>query len=399
MTGGPLAGIRVLEIAGLGPTPFTGMMLADMGADVLRLERPTGRTIRFVPDAYDVPSRGRRSVAIDLKADGAAELVLDLVRRSDVLIEGYRPGVCERLGIGPEPCLAVNPRLVYTRITGWGQDGPRAHLGGHDINYIAVTGALGAIGERGRKPVPPLNLLGDFGGGGMLAVTGTLAALVEVQRHGRGQVVDAAMIDGVSSLLATTYGYASAGVLSAERESNYTDGGAPFYRTYECSDGGYVAVGAVETVFFTRLVQTLGVAVRPEDQRDKAQWAQQSQLIGAAFAARSRDEWAAVFTEVDACVSPVLTFREAAADEQVAARATLITRDGVTQPAPAPRFGGSAASLGRPPRSPGADTTGALMEWGVPAEEVGRLLTAGVVLHPAGRSDSEGSDADGKEHA
>jgi alpha-methylacyl-CoA racemase len=388
--GGPLAGIRALEVAGLGPTPFTGMMLADMGADVLRLERPTGRTIRFVPDRYDVPSRGRRSVAIDLKAAGAAELVLALVRHSDVLIEGYRPGVCERLGIGPAPCLAANPRLVYTRITGWGQDGPRAHLGGHDINYIAATGALSAIGERDRKPMPPLNLLGDFGGGGMLAVVGTLAALVEVERHGRGQVVDAAMIDGVSSLLATTYGYASAGVLSPERESNFTDGGAPFYRTYACAGGGYVAVGAVEAVFFTRLVQTLGVPIRPEDQQDKARWPEMSQLIGEVFATRTRDEWAAVFSEVDACVSPVLSFTEAAADEQVAARATLITRDGVTQPAPSPRFGATPSELGRPPRSPGADSASALIEWGVPPDEVERLLKAGVVI-AAADTDSSGA--------
>jgi alpha-methylacyl-CoA racemase len=392
---GPLFGVKVLEFAGIGPGPFCGMMLADMGAEVLRLERFGGRTVRMVPDRYDVPSRGRRSVAIDLKVTGAAELVLELVRRSHVLIEGYRPGVCERLGIGPAPCLAANPRLVYTRITGWGQEGPRAHLGGHDINYIAATGALSAIGERGRKPMPPLNLLGDFGGGGMLAVVGTLAALVEVERHGRGQVVDAAMIDGVSSLLATTYGYAGAGVLSPERESNFTDGGAPFYRTYLCADGGYVAVGAVEGVFFSRLVQTLGVPVRPEDQQDKTRWPEMSLLIGEVFATKTRDEWAEVFSEVDACVSPVLSFTEAAADEQVAARATLINRDGFTQPAPSPRFGATPSGLGRPPRSPGADTSSALMEWGVPADEVERLLKEGVVIAAETRS----SDAEGKEGA
>jgi alpha-methylacyl-CoA racemase len=387
MTGGPLDGIRVLELAGLGPTPFACMMLADMGADVLRLERPTGRTIRMVPDSYDVPARGRQSVAINLKAPGAADLVLDLAQRGDVLVEGFRPGVCERLGIGPKPCLAANPRLVYTRITGWGQDGPRAHLGGHDINYIAVTGALSTIGERGRKPVPPLNLLGDFGGGGMLAVVGVLAALIEVQRHGRGQVVDAAMIDGVSSLLATTHGYASAGVLAAERGSNFTDGGAPYYTTYRCADGGYVAVGAVEPAFFARLVATLGVPVDPADQMDRAQWAQMTDLIGDAFAARTRDEWAAVFSEVDACVSPVLTMGEAASEGQVAARQTLVTRDGVTQPAPAPRFAATPTSIGRPPRPAGADTVEGLTRWGVPAQEVARLLAAGVVLRPQSTED------------
>ena len=379
MSSGPLDGIRVIEIAGLGPTPFCCMMLADMGAEVLRLERFGGRTVRMVPDRYDVPSRGRRSVAIDLKAPGAAGLVLDLVRHADVFVEGYRPGVCERLGIGPEPCLAVNPRLVYTRITGWGQDGPRAHLGGHDINYIAVSGALGLIGERGRKPVPPLNLLGDFGGGGMLAVTGTLAALLEASRHGRGQVVDAAMVDGVSSLLATTHGYASAGALEPERESNFTDGGAPYYTTYQCADGGYVAVGAVEPVFFARLTQTLGVPCEPGDQGDRDKWPELTKQIAAVFATRTRDEWAQVFSEVDACVSPVLTMGEAAADGQIAARQTLVTRDGVTQPAPAPRFATTPAEMGPPTRQPGADTVAALADWGVPAAAVARLVEAQVV--------------------
>ena len=388
MSGGPLDGIRVIEIAGLGPTPFACMMLADMGADVLRLERPSGRTIRLVPDSYDVPSRGRRSVAVDLKAPGAADLVLYLAQCSDVLVEGYRPGVCERLGIGPKPCLAANSRLVYTRITGWGQEGPRTHLGGHDINYIAVTGALSAIGERGRKPVPPLNLLGDFGGGGMLAVVGTLAALIEVQRHGHGQVVDAAMIDGVSSLLATTHGYASAGTFAAERGTNFTDGGAPYYTTYRCADDGYVAVGAVEPVFFARLVETLGVPVSPDDQMDRAKWAEITQLIADVFAQRTRDEWAAVFSEVDACVSPVLAMHEAASDGQVAARRTLVTRDGVTQPAPAPRFAATPTSIGQPPRRPGEDTVQALTQWGVAAQEVERLLAAGIVLRAQTREEA-----------
>lgn len=377
----------MLEVAGLGPTPFACMMLADMGAEVLRLERPSGRTVRIVPDRYDVPSRGRRSVAIDLKAPGAADLVLVLARQSDVLVEGFRPGVCERLGIGPEPCLAANPRLVYTRITGWGQEGPRAHLGGHDINYIAVSGALAAIGERGRKPVPPLNLLGDFGGGGMLAVVGTLAALLEAVRHGRGQVVDAAMIDGVSSLLATTHGYASAGVFSDQRESNFTDGGAPYYTTYRCADGRYVAVGAVEPVFFARLVAVLGVSASAADQRDRGKWPQLKKQIGDAFAIRTRDEWAEVFSEVDACVSPVLTIDEAAADRQIASRQTLVTRDGVTQPASAPRFAATPTSIGSPPLEPGSDTVAALTEWGVPASEVTRLLHVQVVHGPLTRTE------------
>lgn len=377
---GPLDGIRILEIAGLGPTPYACMLLSDMGAEVLRLERSTGRTIRLVPDSFDVPSRGRQSVAIDLKAPDAAALVLDLARRSDVFVEGYRPGVCERLGIGPKECLDVNPRLVYTRITGWGQDGPRAHLGGHDINYIAVTGALAAIGERGGKPVPPLNLLGDFGGGGMLAVIGVLGALVEVQRHGRGQVVDVAMIDGVSSLLATTHGYASAGAISYERGSNFMDGGAPYYATYLCADGGYVAVGAVEPVFFGRLVEALGVAVRPDDQLDRSRWPEIERAFASVFATRTRDEWADLFSTVDACVSPVLAMDEVAADEQVAARGTVITRDGVTQPAAVPRFSATPAEPGLPPRLAGEDTVAALTSWGVGADEVERLIAAGAVI-------------------
>jgi alpha-methylacyl-CoA racemase len=379
MSSGPLDGVRVLEIAGLGPTPFAGMMLSDMGAEVLRMERPSGRTVRLVPDSHDVMSRGRRSVAIDLKAPGASALVLDLVRRADVLLEGYRPGVCERLGIGPDACLAANPRLVYARITGWGQEGPRAALGGHDINYIAVTGALAAIGEHGGPPVPPLNLVGDFGGGGMLAVVGVLGALVEVHRHGRGQIVDAAMVDGVSSLLASTHGYASAGAVDAERGANVMDGGAPYYRTYRCADGGYVAVGAVEPVFFGRLVEALGLDIRPEEQADRGAWPRLTDAFTTAFAGRTRDEWAAVFAEVDACVTPVLTFWEAPSDDHLAARRTLFSRNGVTQPAPSPRFSATPGEAGRPTRRPGSDTVDGLTDWGVSREQVDLLLRDGVV--------------------
>jgi alpha-methylacyl-CoA racemase len=367
----------VLEIAGLGPVPFAGMMLADLGAEVLRLERPTGRSVRLVPDTFDVPARGRRTVAIDLKAAGAAELVAQLATRADVLVEGYRPGTCERLGIGPDELLGANPALVYARITGWGQEGPRARLGGHDINYIAVAGALAAIGERGRRPMPPLNLVGDFGGGGLLAVSGILAALIHARATGVGQVVDAAMVDGVSSLLATAHGYRSAGATSDERESNFMDGGSPHYRTYECADGEYVAVGAVEPVFFRALVETLGVDVDPVDQLDRARWPHIESELSRAFEGHTRDEWAEVFSRVDACVSPVLTLAEAANDPQIAARATLVERNGVTQPAPAPRFSATPGAIGVPPRPAGGDTVEALRDWGV--EDVDRLLTAGIV--------------------
>lgn len=379
---GPLDGVRVLEMAGQGPVPFAGMVLADMGADVLRLERSTGRTVKLVPPRFDVVGRGRRSVAIDMKAPGAADLVLDLARTADVFLEGFRPGVCERLGVGPDACLTANPSLVYTRITGWGQDGPRAQLGGHDINYVAVTGALNAIGERSGPPVPPLNLVGDFGGGGMSALIGVLAALQAVARGGPGQVVDVSMAEGVATLLATTYGYHSAGALSDERESNFVDGGSPHYRTYRCADGGYVAVGAVEPVFFKRLVETLDVDVDPALQHDRAAWPRIRRCLEASFATRTRDEWAEIFSRVDACVSPVLDLGEAHNDAQLDARGALLEVDDVRQPAPSPRFSRTPTTAGHPPRPPGTDTRSALAAWGVAGAAVRALLDAGVVSEP-----------------
>ncbi|SOD71761.1 alpha-methylacyl-CoA racemase [Jatrophihabitans sp. GAS493] len=386
---GPLAGVRVLELAGQGGVPFAGMALADMGAEVLRLERPSGRAVKLVPPQFDVVGRGRRSVAIDLKADGAADLVLQLVTTADVLLEGFRPGVTERLGLGPDECLAANPSLVYARVTGWGQRGPRALLGGHDINYIAVTGALAAIGERDRRPVPPLNLVGDFAGGGLSALVGILAALHSVTTGGAGQVVDVAMLDGVSSLLSTAYGYRSAGATSDDRESNFVDGGSPHYRTYECRDGGYVAVGAVEPVFFARLIETLGVDVDPSDQLDRSRWAAITEALAAAFMTRDRDEWAEIFGDVDACVTPVLSLVEAQQDRQVRARDILIERAGVIQPAPSPRFSATPSAAGLPPRVPGEDTVEALLDWGVPRERIDGLL-AGGVLRDASAHRSDG---------
>jgi alpha-methylacyl-CoA racemase len=384
---GPLAGVRVIELAGQGGVPFACALLADMGAEVLRLERSTGRAVKLVGPEFDVVARGRRSVAIDLKAEGAAALVLELVRSADVLVEGFRPGVCERLGIGPDECLAANPRLVYARVTGWGQDGPRALLGGHDINYIAATGALAAIGERGRRPMPPLNLVGDFAAGGMAALVGILAALHAARAGGNGagdgQVVDIAMVDGVATLLATAYGYHSAGALSDEREANFVDGGSPHYRTYECADGRYVAVGAVEPVFFERLVSTLGVDVDPAAQLDRDQWEDIAAKLAAAFATRSRDEWAATFGDVDACVTPVLGLGEAVGDPHLVARGVLVRRQGVVQPAPAPRFSATPAELSAPPRVPGADTESALADWGIEAQRIAALVAAGALSVPA----------------
>lgn len=379
---GPLTGLKVVEMAGQGPVPFAGMYLADMGAEVLRLERPTGRTVKLAPPRFDVVARGRRSVAIDMKADGAAELVLELLTEADVFLEGFRPGVCERLGVGPEAALERNPSLVYARVTGWGQDGPRAQEGGHDINYIAVTGALDAIGEKDRRPVPPLNLVGDFGGGGMSALTGILAALYAVGRGFPGQVVDVAMVEGVNGLLATAHGYQSAGVTVDSRESNFVDGGAPYYRTYECSDGRYIAVGAVEPQFFRALVETLGVEADLADQGNRDRWPAIRHTFAKAFARKTRDEWVRSFDGVDACFSPVLTLAEASSDPQLIARDAIRVRDGVSQPTPSPKFSATPGEVGHAPRPPGTDTRSALADWGIAPNRVGDLIDTRVVFEP-----------------
>jgi alpha-methylacyl-CoA racemase len=373
---GPLAGVRVIELAGIGPGPFACMLLADLGAEVLRVDRPDPgpRLIR-----HDVLARGRRSVALDLKHPEAAEVVLRLVDRADALVEGYRPGVAERLGLGPDACLARNARLVYGRMTGWGQRGPLAGRVGHDINYIGVAGALDAIGEPGRKPVPPLNLVADFGGGGMFLVLGLLAALLERDRSGQGQVVDAAMVDGVSALLALFYGLRAGGEWQDRRGGNLLDGGAPFYDTYRCADGRYVAVGALEPQFWAALVATLRLADMP-DQWDIARWPEQRARLAETFAARRRDEWAALFAGVDACVTPVLTLGEAPAHPHLAERGTVVEHGGVRQPAPAPRFSRTPGALSAPPAAPGAHTRAALREWGFDPAEVRRLEEAGVAV-------------------
>jgi alpha-methylacyl-CoA racemase len=352
---GPLAGTKVVELAGLGPAPHACMQLADLGAEVVRVDRAGSAP-------FAVLDRGRRSIALDLKAAGAAEVVLRLVEQADVLVEGFRPGVAERLGVGPEPCLARNPRLVYARMTGWGQEGPLAPRVGHDINYASITGALGAIGEPGRKPVPPINLVADFGGGSMMLVTGVLAALVERATSGQGQVVDVAMVDGVSTLLAMTYGFRAAGMWSDEHGTNLLDGGAPFYDTYRCADGGYVAIGALEPQFWAVVVATLGLQDPPE-QYDATRWPELRSLLADAFASRTRDEWAAVFEGLDACVSPVLSVTEAAAHPHLQARGGIVEVDGVAQPAPSPRFSRTPGGLTTAPRTPGQDTRDALRAW------------------------------------
>lgn len=336
---GPLAGLRVVELASIGPGPHAAMILADLGADVVRIPRPGG-SLRFGrPGSPDPQLRGRRNVQADLKQASGRETFFQLIGNADVLIEGFRPGVTERLGVGPAPCHARNPRLVYARMTGWGQDGPLASKAGHDINYIALTGALNAIGRRDERPVPPLNLVGDYGGGSMLLVIGILAAVWEAGRSGTGQVVDAAMIDGGSLLLQMTWALRHAGEWLDEREQNLTDGGAPFYDSYRCADGRFVAVGAIEPQFYAALLKGLELdgSELPE-QADRGRWPDLKAVFAEVFSRRSRDEWMAVFADLDACVTPVLEFGEVAGHPHVAARGTVVEHGGVTQAAPAPRF-------------------------------------------------------------
>ncbi len=371
---GPLRGITVLEIAGIGPGPFCAMILADLGASVIRVERPDG------PPAsrQDVSLRGRRSLALDLKRPDAVAAVLRLCETADALVEGFRPGVMERLGLGPDIVSARNPRLVYGRMTGWGQHGPMAQQAGHDINYIALTGALHAMGREGAPPAPPLNLVGDYGGGGMLLAMGILAALVERGTSGRGQVVDAAMVDGAALLMAPIYGMMARGRWQAGRARNLLDGAAPFYDSYACACGGFVAVGPIEPAFFTRMLEIMGLdEAEFAGRMDPAHWPAQKARLAAAFAGRTRDEWTAAFADSDACVSPVLSMAEAPHDPHLAARGTFLEREGAIQPAPAPRFSRTPAALGLPPPLKGEHGADILREAGFDGAEVESLLRPG----------------------
>lgn len=370
---GPLAGFKVVELAGIGPGPHAAMMLADLGAEVVRVERPTPSEVDITPE-LDVLRRNRRSIAIDLRDPKGVQTVLGLVAKADALIEGNRPGVTERLGLGPEQCWEVNPRLVYGRMTGWGQDGPLAHTAGHDIGYIALTGALGAIGRAGQGPVAPLNLVGDFGGGSTYLVIGVLAALLETARSGKGQVVDAAIVDGASSLSAFLYGLMAAGRWADKRGVNLLDTGAPFYDCYETSDGQWMAVGAIEGKFYAALVSGLGLSDEVAALRNNPKtWPQLREAIAAAFATRTRQEWTEVFEGTDACVSPVLSLHEAADHPHLAARNTFVEVGGVVQPAPAPRFSRTAPGIPAPPPALGADSAAILADWGV--EDAGGIVT------------------------
>ena len=338
-TGGrrPLTGIRVVELAGIGPAPHAGMILADMGADVVRVERP-GASAGRAGTVPDVTLRGKRVVEADLKDPAAREELLELIVSADVLIEGFRPGVTERLGLGPTECLARNERLVYGRITGWGQDGPLARAAGHDINYISITGALHAVGKS-EAPVPPLNLVADFGGGSMLLVVGVLGALVERGSSGQGQVVDAAMVDGASLLMQMTWWMRAAGAWKDERQANRLDGGAPYYRTYPCAGGGFVAVGCIESQFYALMMKGLGLdPAQLPGQEDVDRWDELAEAIGAVFATRPRDHWADLFDGSDACVTPVLALDEVPSHPHIAARTTVVGAPDATNAAPAPRF-------------------------------------------------------------
>jgi alpha-methylacyl-CoA racemase len=367
---GPLVGLRVIELAGIGPGPHAAMLLADLGADVVRVERPPDRkTVLQLAPGADQMLRGRRSVALDLKDPADRETVLRLVEQADVLVEGLRPGVTERLGVGPADCHARNSRLVYARMTGWGQHGPLADRAGHDINYIALTGVLHAVGNAGGKPVPPLNLVGDFGGGSMFLVVGVLAALWERDRSGIGQVVDAAMVDGVSVLAQMCWSLRASGLWTDQRGRNLLDSGAPFYDTYACADGRYVAVGALEPQFYAALLEGLGLTGQDlPGQLDPDGWPVLRERFTEVFAKRSCDEWIAVFEGTDACVAPVLSFAEVPTHPHIAARGTVIELDGVPQAAPAPRFSRTSPDRPAPPPQPGADTAAVLADWGVVLE-------------------------------
>jgi alpha-methylacyl-CoA racemase len=375
---GPLTGLRVVELAGLGPAPYACMLLAELGADVVRIDRPGAASLIVDPEK-DALNRSRPSVAVDLKSPGGRDVLLRMLDDADVLVEGLRPGVLERLGIGPDEVLGRNPRLVYARMTGWGQDGPLAERAGHDINYLGLTGALHAIGTAD-KPAVPLNIGADFGGGSMFLLVGILAALFERGTSGRGQVVDAAMVDGASSLVTMIYGMLGAGLWQDRRAANLLDGGAPFYDTYACADGRHVAVGALEPQFYVAFLEGLGLTgALPGGQYDLAHWPEHRRRFAEAFATRTRDEWADAFAGTDACVTPVLGLREAPVHPHLAARGTFVEQDGVSLPGPAPRFSRTPGAVRGPARRPGADTTAVLTDWGFSADEVRALLTSGAV--------------------
>lgn len=379
---GPLSGVRVIEIAGIGPGPFCAMMLADMGAEVIRVDR--AQAVRGGdPDAppADVLNRGRRSIGVDLKHPDGVALVLELVEGADALIEGFRPGVAERLGIGPDACLARNPTLVYGRMTGWGQSGPYAPTAGHDINYIALAGALDPIGRAGGPPVPPLNLVGDFGGGGLILAYGIVCALLEASRSGEGQVVDAAMVDGAAILMTMFHAFTAMGIWNDQRGTNLLDTGAHFYDTYETADGKYVAIGSIEPQFYAELLRLTGLGDDGDfaAQMDRSRWPELKERLATVFRAKTRDEWCQIMEGTDVCFAPVLSISEAPHHPHNVERGTFVDVAGITQPAPAPRFSRTAAEVQRPPAHAGQHTDEILTEAGIDAERIAKLREVGAV--------------------
>jgi alpha-methylacyl-CoA racemase len=382
---GPLAGVRILELAAIGPAPFAGALLADLGADVVRVDRlPQAGQTEAHPPRFDFYNRNKRSVAVDLKRPEGVQTVLHLVRSADVLTEGFRPGVLERLGLAPATLLAANPRLVIGRMTGWGQDGPSAREAGHDINYLALTGALHAIGPAGGPPVPPLNLVADLGGGAMYLAVGILAAVLEARQSGRGQIVDAAMLDGITNLMSAFQAYRQQGEWEDVRGRNIVDGGAPFYGCYETADGRHVAVGAIEPQFHAALLAVMDIdpATLPP-QHDRTHWPATRERFAAVFRTRTRDAWVQAAAGRDACLAPVLSIDEAPAHPQMLARGTYVGFDGVRHPAPAPRLSRTPASLRRPAPAAGQHSREVLADWGLPADAVAALRGLGVVADAA----------------
>jgi alpha-methylacyl-CoA racemase len=377
---GPLQGVKIVELAGIGPGPFAGMLLSDMGADIVRIDRAQQVMGDFSKPNLEPLYRGRRSIGVDLKNPDGVETVLRLVEQADALIEGFRPGVTERLGLGPDTCLARNPRLVYGRMTGWGQDGPMAQNAGHDINYIALAGALAHFGRAGGKPTPPINLVGDFGGGGMFLAFGVVCGILEARGSGKGQVVDTAMVDGTAILMTMMWGLKQIGFWEESLGSNVLDTGAPFYDTYETKDGKFVSLGSLEPQFYAELIQRLGL--EGEDlpaQMDRSGWPKLRDRFTELFKTKTRDEWAKIFEGSDACFAPVLTMSEATNDAHIKARGTVIERGGVPQPAPAPRFSRTTAEIQRDAPWPGQQTDEALADWGFSSDEIAKLRETSAV--------------------
>jgi alpha-methylacyl-CoA racemase len=378
---GPLHGFRIVEMGGIGPAPFAGALLGDLGADVLRIDRvPRPGVEPDLPARFDFYNRNKRSVALDLKQPQAVATVLQLVAKADALIEGFRPSVMERLGLGPDICHNANPRLVYARMTGWGQQGPMSQEAGHDINYLALTGALHCLGEADRPPPPPLNLVADLGGGALYLVVGLLAAIMEARQSGKGQTIDVAMIDGVTHLMSAFQAFRQQGSWTERRADNIVDGGAPFYGSYATRDGRFIAVGAIEPHFYANLLGVMGlVAGELPDQNDRASWPRMRHRFAEIFAGRTRDEWVAAAMGCDACLAPVLTIDEAPGHPQIQARGAYTMFDGVRHPSPAPRFSRTPSALHTPPPLPGRDSRQALADWGIPPEQIAVLEAVGAI--------------------